>query len=318
MTKNIPDNIYDVVIIGGGPAGLTAGLYATRARLKTCLIESYSIMSQATMTEIIENYPAIEKIGGFDIIYKMKEQAKSFGLQEASGNVTEIIPEGATDLYFTIKSDSGNYSAFSVIIASGASSKKLNIAGEKEFTGKGVSYCATCDGAFFKNKNIAVIGGGDTAVEEAIFLTRFGQKVTIIHRRDKLRATKIIQERAFNNEKISFIWDSIVDEIKGKEKVEEIILKNVKTGEKINVSCDGVFIFTGWEPNTGFARGLVDMDENGGILVNANMATSRKGIFAAGDCAKRPLHQVITACGDGAIAGNSVYKFIEDIKNIEI
>ncbi|MFH1847223.1 MAG: thioredoxin-disulfide reductase [Candidatus Omnitrophota bacterium] len=310
--------IYDIVIIGGGPAGLTAGLYAARARMETLLVESFSVMGQATMTEMIENYPGLERIGGFDFVDKLKKQAKAFGLKCVSGTVNKVYEAGRDKNMpvFTVETDKEKIESLSVIIATGASSYKLNVPGEKEFLGKGVSYCATCDGAFFKDKDIVVVGGGDTAVEEALFLTRFGKKVTIVHRRDRLRASKILQERAFANDKIDFMWKSVVQEIRGDNFVENIILENVENKKTITVSCSGVFIFAGWQPNTAFLEAPIDLDKKGCVIVDAGMATFAKGIFAAGDCCKKKLHQVVTACGDGATAAFSAQQYVEELKGI--
>jgi thioredoxin reductase (NADPH) len=308
------DEIYDILIIGGGPAGLTAGIYAARARAKVLLVESYSIMGQATMTADIENYPGIDKTGGFELIEKMKKQATDFGLKCVDGTVSKISsPEKHV---FKAETECGkSFISKAVIVASGAMAKKLNVPGEAELTGRGVSYCATCDGAFFRDKDVIVVGGGDTAVEEGIFLTKFANKVTIVHRRDSLRATRIIQERAAADPKVFFRYDSVVNEIKGASKVSGVVLKNVKTGELSEHMTDGVFIFTGWQPNTSFVKDLVELGNNAEIIVDAEMRTSRKGVFSCGDCAGRPLHQVVTACGDGAVAANTALKYVDEIKD---
>lgn len=301
------NTIYDIIIIGGGPAGLVAGLYSARARMKTLLIESLGIMGQATMTGLVENYPGIDEINGFELIAKFKKQAETFGLEITQGTV-KTLQDAAVK---RVEDENQTYEAKSVIIATGACSKKLGVPGETEFLGKGVSYCATCDGAFFRDKNIIVVGGGDAAVEEALFLTRFGKKVTIVHRRDQLRAIKLLQERAFSNNKIDFIWDSVVEEIKGKNKVEKVCLKNVKTAGKKEITCEGVFIFTGWTANTAFLKGIVDLDEQNSIIVDNKSSTSKEGIFAAGDCCKKVLHQIITAAADGALAAFSARQYVD-------
>ena len=303
--KNI---IYDSIIVGGGPAGLTAGIYCARSRMKVLLIESMKIMSQATMTDNIENYPGIKAINGFDLVDNFKKQAVSFGLETYFDTVKNI--QKTDDVLWTVYCNSKSFKTKTIIIATGASSKKLNVPGENEFLGKGVSYCATCDGAFFKEKNIIVIGGGDTAVEEALFLTKFGKKVTLIHRRNELRATKILQERLLSNEKIDIIWDSVITNINGKNKVEKVIGKNVKTNIEFSVFCDGVFIFVGWIPNTIFLENLLKKDDKGFIVVDKDMKTSEKGIFACGDCCSKKLKQVITASSDGAIAGYCAMEYI--------
>ncbi|MFH1878376.1 MAG: thioredoxin-disulfide reductase [Candidatus Omnitrophota bacterium] len=316
MTR-ISDDIFDMVIIGGGPAGLTAGLYAARGRVKAVLLESMTVMGQVTMTDAVENYPGVEKVSGFDIISRFRSQAENFGLKCQADTVREITSRLENDIpVWDIRCDEGKLSALSVVIASGASPKKLDIPGEKDFTGRGVSYCATCDGPFFRGKKVVVIGGGDTAVEEALYLTRFAENVTIIHRRDRLRATRILQERAFAEKKINFIWEAVAESITGADKVGKITVKNVKTGKNSDVLCDGIFIFTGWEPNTGFVRDLIKTEKDGSIAVDAEMRTSARGIFAAGDCTKKLLHQIITACGDGATAAFAAQRYVDEIKGV--
>ncbi len=308
-------DVYDIIIIGGGPAGLTAGLYAARGRRNVIMIESYTIMGQATMTDIIENYPGVESSTGFDLISTFKKQAESFGLKCSSGTVKNISRGEADGIpLWLVEDENGQHKALSVIIASGARAKKVGVPGEEEFLGKGVSYCATCDGAFFRDKDIVVIGGGDTAVEEALFLTKFGKKVTLIHRRDRLRATKIVQERALSNKKMEFVLESVVEEIKGTDKVEGVRIKNLSSGESSDISCEGVFVFVGWSPNSDFSKGIIDLDERGSIVVDANMNTSASGIFAGGDCCSKILHQVVTACGDGAIAAFSAGQYVDALK----
>ncbi|MDP8259108.1 MAG: thioredoxin-disulfide reductase [Candidatus Aadella gelida] len=310
--------IYDIIIIGGGPAGLTAGIYTSRSRMKTLMIESFEVMGQATMTEIIENYPGVEKATGFELISIFKKQAEKFGIESHVGTVTKLserIEDGVR--IFQVEDESGVHEALSVIVASGAKAKKIGVPGEEEMTGKGVSYCATCDGAFFKDKDIVVIGGGDTAVEEALYLTKFGKKVSLIHRRNRLRAAKILQERAQENDKIEFIWNSVIKKINGEQKVTSVTVNNMETGEDTDLSCDGVFVFTGWEPNTGFLEGIVEREDKGGIKVDAGMKTSAEGIFAAGDCCSKILHQVVTACGDGATASFSSQHYVERLKGTE-
>ena len=300
---------YDVIIIGGGPAGLTAGIYASRARLKTLLIESFSVPCQAVTTDHIENYPGFpEGINGFELIEKFKKQAEKFGTEFI---VSEVKSIKENKLFWQIETDDISYSSRAVIIASGASPKKLNIPGEDKFRGKGVSYCATCDGALFKDKEVVVVGGGDTALEEALFLTKFAKKVTVMHRRDMLRGTKILQERAFANKKIEFKWDSVVSEILGASKVTGVKIKNVKTSTETDFLCDGVFIFVGYTPNTGFLKDLLPLDESGYITTDDNCLTSKPGIFACGDCRKKLLKQVITACGDGATAAFACHHYFE-------
>ena len=305
---------YDVVIIGGGPAGLTAALYASRARLKTLVIESMTVPGQAILTDSIENFPGFPgAINGFKLIEKFKEQARHFSAELVTGDVKKI--EGF-EKGFKVVLEKRAYSSLSVIIATGARPKKINIPGEERLTGRGVSYCATCDGALYKDKNVAVLGGGNSAVEEALFLTRFAKKVSLIHRRDRLRATKVLQEQAAANSKIELILESKPAEIKGQDKVTGVILENIKTGKKTDLACDGVFIFVGYEPNTAIFKDVLSLNDKGYILTGPDMNTSKKGIFACGDCTQKLLRQVITACGDGATAAFSAQQYIEEIKGI--
>ena len=313
------DNLYDVIIIGGGPSGLTSGIYTSRARLKSLLIESLEIPGQAVIADNIENYPGFpEGINGFDLVEKFKKQAKTFGLDFATGTVEKINTVKQNDISFwQIKTEDKTFNSLSIIVATGASHTKLNVPGEEKFTGKGVSYCATCDGALFRDKDIVLVGGGDAAVEEALFLTKFCRKITLIHRRDSLRATKILQERILSNKKMEFIWDSRVIEIMGEQKVKSVKVKNIKTNEEKMVTCEGVFIFIGQSPNTGFLKGIVELDETGYIVADENMKSSREGIFACGDCRRKLLPQIVTACGDGATAAVSARKCIEKLKGTE-
>lgn len=310
--------IYDVIIIGGGPAGLTAGIYSARARLKSLLIDNYGINGQAVSTALIENYPGFpDGISGVQLVLNFKSQAEKFGLEIITDAVISI---NYTEKNIEVKTDGKIYSALSLIIATGAKPKQLGISGEKEFTGRGVSYCATCDAALYKNKTVAVIGGGDTAIEEALFLTKFAAQVLVIHRRDKLRATKILQERAFTaftNKKINFLWDSRLAEIKGNKKVESILVENILTSVKTKINVDGVFMFVGYKPNTEYLKNILELDENGYIITDDEMKTDRTGIFAAGDCRKKLLKQVITACSDGAIAAFSAEKYLDKLKETE-
>lgn len=300
---------YDVVIIGGGPAGLTAALYASRARLKTLLVESFTVPGQAITTDSIENYPGfVDGVNGFELVEKFKKQAQKFGTEFKTGTVNKLEKDSKG---WKIELDGKPILSFSAIIASGARPRKLGVPGEEKFQGKGVSYCATCDGPLYKDKEVVLVGGGDTSIEEAIFLTKFVKKVKVIHRRDRLRATKILQERALSNKKIEFIWESNVVEILGNDRV-----RSVKTSKGVDVSCDGVFIFVGYIPNTDFVKGLVKLDKAGYILADDDMRTSKKGIFACGDCRKKLLRQVITACGDGATAAFSAQHYVEELKGI--
>lgn len=301
--------IYDLIIIGGGPAGLTAGLYAARARLTVLLFEKTVIGGNAILTDIIENYPGfVDGITGFDLIENMKKQAEKFGLKIIFDEVLKLEIINKIKL---VKTKNQEYQARCVIIATGSSHKELNIPGEVKFKGKGVSYCATCDGPFYRDKTIAVIGGGDSAIEEALFLTKFAKKVYVIHRRDTLRATKILQERAFANNKIEFILNSVATEILGNEKVESVKIKNNKTTQESEIKIDGIFILIGYVPNTEFVKNILELTSEGLIKTNANMQTSIPGIFACGDCIDKRLKQVVTAAGDGANAAFNAEKYIE-------
>jgi len=286
-------DIYDVIIIGGGPAGLTAGIYTTRARLSTILIERLAIGGQASITDRIENYPGfVGGVSGPELVHNMEEQAKSFGMRTVSGVVTRIDFSDEANIKKVFVNDAPeSYQCLSIIIAAGNEQRRLGVPGEREYTGKGVSYCATCDGAFFGDLAIAVVGGGDVALEEAIFLTRFARKIYIIHRRDRLRATKILQERAFSNNKIEFILDSVVDEIFGQTTVDGVKVRNLKTGERKDLEVNGVFVFIGWTPNLSFVGNIVERSEDGFIVVDKEMKTSREGIFACGDCCNKNLRR---------------------------
>jgi len=302
---------YDLVIIGGGPAGLTAGLYASRARLNTVMIEKIVPGGQILVTDWIENYPGFpDGITGADLANKMSQQAEKFGLNI---EYNEVISLDLSNQTKQIKLSDKTITTHSIIIATGASPRKLSVPGEDTFSGKGVSFCATCDGPFFKNKQIAAVGGGDTAVQESLFLTKFAKKVYLIHRRDQLRATKILQERAFANDKIEIIWDSVVTGIAGKNGVEKIILKNVKTQKDEGLSVDGCFIWIGITPNTEFLGNDVKIDASGFINVDSKMETSMSGVFAAGDVRQTPLRQIVTATGDAAIAAFSAGHYIENM-----
>ncbi len=301
--------IYEVIILGGGPGGLTAGLYTSRARLSTLLIEKGLFGGQMTTTELVENYPGFPQgVTGDELSRLMEEQARKFGMETVAQEVVKVSLEGSTKVVHTYESA---YRCEALIISTGAEYRKLGIPGENEFAGKGVSYCATCDGAFFRDGRIVVVGGGDSALTEALFLTKFAEELTIIHRRDALRGTKIYQERVFAHPKIKFLWNSIVQEIKGDSTVRSIIVKNVKTEETKEFETDGAFLFIGVEPRTQFLTGIVEMDGGGYILTNEDCETSAKGIFAVGDCRKKLLRQIATAVGDGATAAFAAEKFLE-------
>jgi thioredoxin reductase (NADPH) len=303
---------YEVVIIGGGPAGLTAGLYTSRSRLNTLLIEIGLLGGQMTTTEVIENYSGFPQgITGDELSRLMEEQAKHFGLEVVSEEAVEVKTESEMMI---VKTDDNSYHSKTLIICTGNEWRKLGVPGEKEFTGKGVSYCATCDAAFFQDGQIIVVGGGDSALTEALYLTKFAREITIIHRRDALRGTKIYQERVFANPKIKLLWNSVVQEIKGDSVVQSVLVKNVKTGEISELKTEGVFLFVGLSPRTQFLKGLIKLDEAGYILTGENCETSVKGIFAAGDCRKKLLRQIATAVGDGATAAFAAEKFLEEGK----
>lgn len=306
--------IYDIIIIGGGPAGLTAGIYSSRAGMDTLLIESTFSPSLITITDWVENYPGFpDGISGFELVEKFRQQAVNCGLKSVFGDVSEIKRTSLNGIEAWKITAEDEYFTHAIIIATGATHAKLGCPGETELTGKGVSYCATCDGPFYRDKEVMVVGGGDTAVQEALFLTKFASKVTIVHRRNRLRATAILAERADNNEKIAFELESVVESIEGKNTVESVRLKNAITNEIREISSDGVFIFVGLIPNTGMLKDIVNLDKNGYILADENMRTSAPGIYACGDCNKKILRQVVTACGDGATAAFSAQHYVEEI-----
>jgi len=307
--------IYDLAIVGGGPAGLTAGIYGARAGLSTVIIEKLSPGGQVITTDILENYPGFtEPIARFELIDRMVEQATNFGVEIQSAEVAGIKSEGD---YKILDLGGETISAIGVIIATGAYHKRLGVPGEGRFWGRGVSCCATCDGMFYKDKNVVVVGGGDTAVKESLFLTKFASEITIIHRRDRLRATKALQDKIMNMpEKVKFEWKSAVKEIMGDEKVSAVRLASVDDGQEKILDCDGVFIFVGFTPTTEFVKGFVDMDERGYIISNDDMETSVPGVYACGDARKKSLRQIITACGEGATAAFSAQHYIENIKGI--
>ena len=312
--------IYDVVIIGAGPAGLAAGLYASRARLNTLIIEKEKAGGQIVTTDEVANYPgSIENATGPSLVARMKEQAEGFGAKMVLDTITEVKLDGETKV---LKGEKDEYQARTVIIATGANPRRIGCPGEKELTGRGVSYCATCDAAFFEDMEVYVIGGGDTAVEEGMYLTKFARKVTIVHRRDELRAAKSIQEKAFANDKMEFMWNSVVEEIKGDGIVESMVVKNLETGELTEIVADeedgtfGIFPFIGFVPATALFEGIIDM-EHGYIVTDADMKTNIDGVFAAGDCRVKSLRQVVTATADGAIAAVQAGKYIDVLEGTE-
>ena len=299
---------YELVIIGGGPAGLTAGLYASRARLNSLLIEKGLVGGQIANAERVENYPGFpEGINGFELGQLIHQQATKYGLKTIIAEATGIELQEEQKV---IKTTKGNFIANAVIIASGSERDKLGILGEEEFTGKGVSYCATCDAAFFRELPVAVVGGGNAAITEALHLTKFASRVIVIHRREQLRATRILQERVFAEPKIEFLWNTIVDEIEGKDFVKRIKLRQVKTGEKSVLDIAGVFISVGLRPNTDYLKGVLPLDAAGYITTNEKMETEIPGILAAGDIRRNSGMQAITAAGDGATAAIYAEKFI--------
>ena len=305
------EKIYDVIIIGAGPAGMTAALYASRANLSTLMIDRGIPGGQMANTEDIENYPGYDSILGPDLSQKMFDHSKAFGAEYAYGDVQSISDETQ---YKIVHAHNRDYKARAIILASGAQYKKIGVPGEEELGGRGVSYCAVCDGAFFKGKDLFVIGGGDSAVEEGVFLTRFANKVTIVHRRDELRAQKILQKRAFDNEKINFIWNHTLKEITEKDgKVGGARLVSTVDGTETDHEIDGVFIYIGMNPITGFVQDLGITNEQGYIVTNEAMETNIPGIFAAGDVREKTLRQVVTATNDGSIAAQNAQHFIEGL-----
>ena len=316
MTQaNLPEYDYDVVIIGGGPAGYTAGIYAARAALKTLLIEGAGTVSQITITDMIENYPGIpDGIGGFELMQLFKKQAQKFGLEVLPKDVTAVKKSPAAQGVWEVTAEDKVYKTLSIIAATGAMWRNLGVPGEAEFVGRGVSYCATCDGPFYRNRDVIVVGGGDTAVQEALFLTHFAKKVIVIHRRDRLRAAGMLQKRAFAEKKIEFVWNATITKITGTEFVTGVKVKDVNTGVIREMAADGAFIFVGRLPYTEMFQGLVEMDKTGFILTDEHLRTNAAGIFAAGDCRSKLFRQVVTAAGDGANAVHSAELYLDDVK----
>ena len=298
---------FDTIILGGGPAGLSAAIYSSRGAVSTAIIDTNMFGGQPSNYLELENYPGAKLVGGYDLMEKFEEHADMFGVNKFPMQEIESV-----DLKNKIiKTKEYEFSAKTIIIATGAQPTKLGVKGEKEFTGRGVSYCAVCDGAFYRNKIVAVVGGGNAAVEEAMYLTKFADKVYVIHRRDELRADKIVQERAFKNEKLEFVWDSVVKEIQGENLVNNVVLENVKTGKFSNLNVNGIFPYIGITPNTEYFNGQLQQDAYGFIITDETMQTSIDGVFAVGDVRKTPLRQVITAASDGAVGAVYAVKFIE-------
>ena len=303
---------YDVLILGGGPAGLSAAIYAARGQAKTAVIDISMFGGQPSNYLELENYPALGKIGGYDMMEKFEEHADMFNIDKYPMQEIEKVDLIADTKI--IETKDSIFETKTVIIATGAQARKLGIKGEKEFAGRGVSYCAVCDGAFYKDKTVAVVGGGNAAVEEGAYLTKFANKVYIIHRRDSLRADKIVQQRAFNNDKVEFVFDTIPVEIKGSNNVEELVVKNVKTNEQTELKVDGVFPYIGFTPNVDYINAQLNQDDAGFIITDEYMQTSVKGVYAVGDVRNTPLRQVITAASDGAIAGCFATRYLDEIK----
>ena len=302
------DKEYDVVIIGGGPAGLSAGIYTGRARLSSLLIEKMVLGGYIVNAELVENYPGFAKgVSGLELAELMHKQAIKYGLEILPAEVTGLELKRA---YKVIMTEEGNVLAKTVIIAGGSDRNELGVPGEKEFTGKGVSYCATCDAFFFRDQSVAVVGGGNAAINEALQLTKFASKVFVIHRRDQLRATRILQERTFAEPKIEVLWDTIVEAIEGQDMVNNLRLRNVQTSEKSTLDVSGIFVAVGFKPNTDYLKDIIPLDATGAIITNEKMETGVPGIFAAGDVRSNSIRQAVAAAGDGAVAAIYAERFI--------
>lgn len=331
------DAVRDTCIIGGGPAGLTAGIYAVRAGLDAVLVERMGPGGQAILTDRIENYPGFpEGVGGAELMALMEKQARALGLEIVQGDVTSVeIPhprrragvdwaaaapplvsgQGADDAVKAVKTGSGEHRrALSIVIAAGAHFKQLGAKGEREFTGRGVSYCATCDGPLYRDEQVVVVGGGDVAVQEALFLTRFVDKVTLVHRRDRLRAVSELRKQLLADEKVEVAWQSGLKEVTGDETVDGVVIEHVETGEQRKVPCRGVFIFVGLSPQTAFLKGVVELDADGYVATDGNMETTVAGVFACGDCRRKWLRQVVGACWEGALAASSATHYVERLR----
>ena len=302
------DRKYDVIIIGGGPAGLSACLYASRSRLKTLLVEKGAVGGMIINAALVENYPGfVDGVSGIDLTQSMYKQATKFGMEMLAAEVTGLKIDGKNKV---ITTSEGNFSAGAVIIAGGSERQKLDVPGETQYTGKGVSYCATCDGAFFRDKVVAVIGGGNAAVTEALELTRFASKIFLIHRRGELRATQIVREKAFAERKIEFIWNTVVTAVVGEAFVKKIKLRNLKTNVESELAVDGVFVNVGSQPSTGYLKGVLALDAVGAVVVNDRMETGVPGVYAAGDIRSGSIRQTIGAAGDGAVAAVNAGKYL--------
>ncbi len=307
---------FDTVILGGGPAGLSAAIYSARGANSTAIVDISMLGGQPSNYLELENYPGFDLIGGYDLMEKFENHADKFNVQKFP--MQEIEEVNLSSTIKTVRTKTDEFRAKTIIIATGAQPKKLGIKGEKEFLGRGVSYCAVCDGAFYRDKIVAVIGGGNAAVEEGMYLTKFAKKVYIIHRRDTLRADKIVQERAFKNEKVEFIFDTIPKEIQGEDSVKNLVIENVKTGEVKNLATDGVFPYIGFTPNVDLFKGQLKQDQAGFIITDETMQTSQEGVFAIGDVRTTPLRQVITAAADGALGAVYATKYLETLKEVTV
>ena len=300
---------FDTIILGGGPAGLSAGIYSARGAVSTAIVDINMFGGQPSNYLELENYPGFPIVGGYDLMEKIEEHADKFGIQKFPMQEIEKVDLISKKIY----TKEYEFSAKTIIIATGAQPMKLGVKGEKEFVGRGVSYCAVCDGAFYKNKVVAVIGGGNSAIEEAMYLTKFASKVFVVHRRNELRADKIIQERAFKNKKIVFVWNNVVKEINGENTVNSVVLEDVKTGKQTDLTVDGVFPYIGIVPNTEDFNGQLMQDKKGFIITDETMATSINGVFAVGDVRNTPLRQVVTAVSDGAVGAVYAVKYLETL-----
>ncbi len=307
---------FDVVILGGGPAGFSAALYAARGAASTAIVDISMLGGQPSNYLELENYPGFSKIGGFELMEKFEEHADTFGVQKFP--MQEIESVDLVSSPKVIKTKEAEFIAKSVIIATGAKPMQLGVPGENEFIGRGVSYCAVCDAAFYKDKIVAVVGGGNSAVEEAMYLTKFASKVYLIHRRDELRADKIVQERAFKNDKLEFVFDSVVLKVEGDDLVKSIHLKNVKTNEESDLAVDGIFPYIGITPNVDYIHGQLEQDKSGFIITDNTMKTSIEGVYAIGDVRNTPLRQVITAAADGAVGAVYAVKYVESLKEVTV
>ncbi len=305
--------IFDIIILGGGPAGFSSAIYAARGAVSTAIVDINMLGGQPSNYLELENYPGFQLVGGYDLMEKFEEHADKFGVKKFPMQEITKIDLAKKKIY----TKEYEFSAKSIIIATGAQPMKLGVKGEKEFVGRGVSYCAVCDGAFYKDKIVAVVGGGNSAIEEAMYLTKFAKKVYVIHRRDRLRADKILQEKAFKNQKIEFIWNSIVLEIQGENTVKSIVLKNLQTDKISELKIDGIFPYIGISPNTELFSGQLNQDKYGFIITDTTMATSVDGVYAIGDVRNTPLRQVVTAASDGAIGATYSLRYIEQTKEIE-